>query len=84
MIIRRDDAFRVICEIRTTVSATQERIGTGMFVSSPVDKDAMYGWIVTANHVAKDTNYMIILRMISNQNLENRTWKNDLIPLFDL
>ena len=56
MIIRRDDAFRVICEIRTTVSATQERIGTGMFVSSPVDKDAMYGWIVTANHVAKDTN----------------------------
>jgi len=51
MILRRDDAFMAVCEIRTG-----DIIGTGMFVSSPAAEDAIHGWIVTASHVAKTTN----------------------------
>ncbi len=56
MIIRRDEAFRAVCELRTPVGPTQLSVGTGMFVSSPADENQVRGWIVTASHVAKDTN----------------------------
>ena len=55
MIIRRDDAFRVVCELRTSIAPDKTLVGTGMFVSSPAGEDKMYGWIVTASHVAKST-----------------------------
>ena len=56
MIIKRDDAFMAVCELRTPVSPTQFSIGTGMFVSSSAGNEKFFGWIVTANHVAVDTN----------------------------
>lgn len=56
MIIRRDTAFRVVCELATPISPTNTTVGTGMFVSSSAGEDKYYGWIVTANHVAKETN----------------------------
>lgn len=56
MIIKRDDAFRVVCELLTPKSPTEATVGTGVFVESPAGKDKIYGWIVTANHVAKETN----------------------------
>lgn len=56
MIIKRDEAFRVVCEILTPTSPTKINVGTGMFVSSPAGNNMIYGWIVTANHVAKETN----------------------------
>lgn len=56
MILRRDEAFIAVCEILTPVSPTKSKIGTGMFVSSPAGDNESYGWIVTANHVAKETN----------------------------
>ncbi len=55
MIITRDDAFKVVCEIRTPTDASHYNIGTGMFVSSPEGNDKMCGWIVTASHVARET-----------------------------
>ena len=56
MIIRRDEAFRTVCEFRTSNGPTSLSIGTGIFVSSPVDESHFKGWIVTASHVAKSTN----------------------------
>ena len=56
MILRRDDAFMAVCELRTQVSPGKFSIGTGMFVSSPAGEGKCYGWIVTATHVAKGTN----------------------------
>ena len=56
MIIRRDDAFMAVCELRTPVSPSKFSIGTGMFVSSSAGDNKIFGWIVTANHVAIDTN----------------------------
>lgn len=56
MIITRDDAFRAVCELRTPATPSSVIIGTGMFVSSPVDENKAFGWIVTASHVAKETN----------------------------
>ena len=55
MIIRRDEAFRVVCEILTPVNVNEAKVGTGIFVCSPAGINTMYGWIVTANHVAKET-----------------------------
>lgn len=56
MIITRDEAFKAVCELRTPVNATQLKVGTGMFVSSPFGTDKIKGWIVTANHIACETN----------------------------
>ena len=56
MIIRRDDAFMAVCELRTPVSPSKFSIGTGMFVSSSAGDNKIFGWIVTANHVAIDAN----------------------------
>ena len=55
MILRRDDAFMAVCELRTPTGPGQFSIGTGMFVSSTAGEGKVYGWIVTATHVAKET-----------------------------
>ena len=55
MIIRRDEVFMAVCELRTQIDAVNASVGTGMFVSSPAGNDQFYGWIVTASHVAKET-----------------------------
>lgn len=56
MIIRRDEAFRAVCELRTQVGSNEISVGTGMFVSSQVGDNQIRGWIVTATHVARETN----------------------------
>ena len=56
MILRRDDAFMAVCELLTPIDANTTNVGTGMFVSSPVDDQHACAWIVTANHVARNTN----------------------------
>lgn len=56
MIIRRDDAFQAVCELRTPTSPSSFNVGTGMFVSSPAGDNNFFGWIITASHVAKSTN----------------------------
>lgn len=58
MIIKRDEAFRAVCELRTPIGATETIVGTGMFLSVPVGENQIRGWIVTATHVARDTNCM--------------------------
>jgi hypothetical protein len=55
MILRRDDAFRAVCELRTPVDNTRVTIGTGMFVNSTAGQNTACGWIVTASHVARGT-----------------------------
>ena len=52
MIIKRDDAFRVVGEL---VNPTGP-LGTCMFVGVPINDDKITGWIVTASHVAALTN----------------------------
>ncbi|MCH7905323.1 MAG: trypsin-like peptidase domain-containing protein [Armatimonadetes bacterium] len=48
MILRRDDTFRVVLNLRTPQNG-KEKIGTGIFVS----KNSTEPYIVTATHVAK-------------------------------
>lgn len=55
MILKRDDAFRAVCEFRTEVNPGTFNVGTGMFVSSRADENTIYGWIITAGHVAVGT-----------------------------
>ena len=55
MILKRDDAFRAVCEFRTEVNPGTFSVGTGMFVSSQADENNIYGWIITAGHVAVGT-----------------------------
>lgn len=56
MIITRDQAFKTVCEIRTPVDELSHKVGTGMFVTRSVGNDQSRGWIVTASHVARETN----------------------------
>lgn len=56
MIIKRDEAFKAVCELVTPVDGNKVDVGTGMFVSSPAGDGKAYVWIVTASHVAKGTN----------------------------
>lgn len=56
MRLKRDQVFRVVCELRTPTDATHSRVGTGTFVNSPVGDGKSYGWIITASHVAVKTN----------------------------
>lgn len=56
MILRRDEAFKAVCELRTPKENNKYSIGTGMFVSSPAGDNQVFGWIVTASHVAIETN----------------------------
>ena len=63
MIIKRDELFRVVCELLTPGISS----GTGMFVSSPENNNMLRGWIVTATHVAKKTNMNTILIISSDE-----------------
>ena len=56
MIIKRDSAFRVVCELLTPIDKVTMNVGTGIFVSSPAEKERIFGWIITASHVARETN----------------------------
>ena len=55
MILRRDNAFTVVCELLTPKENGVFSVGTGIFVTSPMDQDNSSLWIVTASHVAKAT-----------------------------
>ena len=41
MILKRDDAFRAVCEFRTEVNPGTFSVGTGMFVSSQADENTI-------------------------------------------
>ena len=56
MILKRDEAFKAVCEILTPKDNGSYDVGTAMFVSSPSGEGVPYCWIVTASHVAKATN----------------------------
>lgn len=75
MIIRRDEAFKAVCELRTAIAPGNTQIGTGMFVSSPAGGDNSYGWIVTASHVAKTTTNM------TNIVIATADGKSQMLPL---
>lgn len=51
MILTRDEAFWVVCNFRTPTSKG-ELVGTGIFMTT----DGTDAWLITAAHVAKDTN----------------------------
>ncbi|MFC2078632.1 serine protease [Candidatus Bipolaricaulota bacterium] len=58
MIISRDTAYRVVCNIRTPISGGEEEVGTGLFVNKGDDL-----FIITASHVAQPSNtntYLIV------------------------
>ena len=55
MIMRRDQAFSIVCNIRTSIT-TVEMVGTGIFL----EKNNV-PYLVTAAHVAKDTNENTII-----------------------
>jgi len=72
MILRRDDTFRVVCNIRTPIGNGKENIGTGIFMTTN-DNDV---WIITAAHVAVDTNeYTYIAIADDNSNCTTVTLK---------
>lgn len=51
MIITRDDAFILVCNVRTPISVNEEKVGTGSFI---IKNDSIY--LLTAAHVACETN----------------------------
>ncbi len=67
MIIKRDEAFKVLCEFLTPVGLESYNVGTGMLVSIPVDSNKMIATIVTASHIAMHTNESTQI-VISNNN----------------
>ena len=52
MILTRDSAFKVVFNLRTPISPTEEDVGTGIFISKS-DNEL---FLVTASHVAKSCN----------------------------
>lgn len=58
MIISRDQAFRIVCNIRTPLSNGKETVGTGSFI---VKENNVY--LLTAAHVSKCTNKYTYLAM---------------------
>jgi hypothetical protein len=52
LILRRDETFKVVFNLRTPTSPNSEEVGTGIFVVKPDGE--MY--MVTASHVAKTSN----------------------------
>jgi hypothetical protein len=61
MILKRDDAFTVVCELKTPKEDGSYVVGTGIFVTSPARNGNVFSWIVTANHVAKETTEQTIV-----------------------
>lgn len=62
MVIKRDQAFHVVCNIRTSLPSGAISTGTGLFVT-PNKSDA---YLVTASHVARSTNASTILAVQGN------------------
>ena len=52
MILKRDETFKVVFNLRTPTSPNSEEVGTGTFVVK--SNGEMY--MVTASHVAKNSN----------------------------
>lgn len=61
MILKRDRAFAVVCELKTPKEGGSYGIGTGIFVTSPTGDGHVFLWLITANHVAKETNEQTIV-----------------------
>jgi len=61
MILKRDNVFSVVCEIKTPKEDKSNDVGTGIFVTSPTGDGHVFLWLVTANHVAKETNEQTIV-----------------------
>lgn len=61
MILKRDRAFTVVCELKTPKEDGSCAVGTGIFVTSPTGDGNVHLWMVTANHVAKGTNEQTII-----------------------
>lgn len=57
VLITRDGAFRVVCELVTPVNENEAVVGTGTFMTTD-GKDA---WIITAAHVARAINVNTII-----------------------
>ncbi len=58
MIISRDEAFRIVCNIRTPKGAGKEAVGTGSFVGKGNDL-----YLLTAAHVATGTDRNTIIAL---------------------
>jgi len=58
MIVSRDQAFRIVCNIRTPLSDGRETMGTGSFI---VKENKVY--LLTAAHVSNHTNRYTYLAM---------------------
>lgn len=69
MIIRRDEAFMTVCELLTPINSLVKNVGTGIFVGGLDSNNQFHGWIVTASHVAKETNQqtMVVISNISGR-----------------
>lgn len=52
MILRRDDAFKIVFNLRTPLTGGSWNVGTGMFIHKSNDEI----FLVTASHVAKEIN----------------------------
>ena len=63
MIITRDQAFNVVCNIRTPQGADKESIGTGIFISKQNK-----AYLVTAEHVARETTNTTYIIYCDSQN----------------
>lgn len=60
--LTRDQSFTVVCNIRTPID-DKEKVGTGIFICND---DKVY--IVTATHVAKETNSLSYILLCDEQN----------------
>jgi len=70
MLLTRNDAFRVVFNLRTPISQNAEEFGTGLFVNK-TDKEL---FLVTASHVAKTCNINTQV-VISDQNGNSKSFR---------
>ena len=81
MILKRDRAFTVVCELKTPKENGSYAIGTGIFVTSPVGDGNVLLWMVTANHVAKETNEQTIVVVSTKEGIAQQLPLNLFGPL---
>lgn len=75
MIINRDQAYRVLCSIRSPIQGGEEESGTGMFVNK---NNSL--WIITASHVARPSNQNSYLILSNDQGKAERLPVNMFSP----
>lgn len=68
MVLTRGNAFRVVFNLRTPTSASEEDVGTRIFINK-TDQDL---FLVTASHVAKSCNINTKV-ILSDQNGNSKT-----------